>query len=55
MDHFEYRQGKLHCEDVPIKVLAETYGTPLFVYSRSTLERHWHALDQALAAYDHLV
>ncbi len=55
MDHFEYRQGKLHCEDVPIKVLAETYGTPLFVYSRATLERHWHAFDQALAAYDHLV
>ncbi len=55
MDHFEYRQGKLYCEDVPIKVLAETYGTPLFVYSRATLERHWHAFDQALAAYDHLV
>ena len=55
MDHFEYRQGKLHCEDVPIEVLAETYGTPLFVYSRATLERHWHAFDQALADYDHLV
>jgi diaminopimelate decarboxylase len=55
VDHFEYRQGKLHCEEVPIKVLAETYGTPLFVYSRATLERHWHAFDQALAAYDHLV
>ena len=55
MDHFEYRQGKLYCEDVPIKTLAETYGTPLFVYSRATLERHWHAFDQALAAYDHLV
>ena len=55
MDHFGYRQGKLHCEDVPIEVLAETYGTPLFVYSRATLERHWHAFDQALADYDHLV
>jgi len=55
VDHFEYRQGKLYCEDVPIKTLAETYGTPLFVYSRATLERHWHAFDQALAAYDHLV
>jgi diaminopimelate decarboxylase len=55
VDHFEYRQGKLHCEDVPIEVLAETYGTPLFVYSRATLERHWHAFDQALADYDHLV
>ena len=55
MDHFEYRQGKLHCEDVSIETLAETYGTPLFVYSRATLERHWHAFDQALADYDHLV
>ena len=55
MDHFEYRQGKLYCEDVPIETLAETYGTPLFVYSRATLERHWHAFDQALADYDHLV
>jgi diaminopimelate decarboxylase len=55
VDHFEYRQGKLYCEDVPIETLAEIYGTPLFVYSRATLERHWHAFDQALAAYDHLV
>ena len=55
MDHFEYQQGRLFCEDVAIETLAETYGTPLFVYSRATLERHWHAFDQALAAYDHLV
>ena len=55
MDHFEYRQGKLYCEEVPIEALTEAYGTPLFVYSRATLERHWHAFDQALAAYDHLV
>ena len=55
MDHFEYKQGRLFCEDVAIETLAETYGTPLFVYSRATLERHWHAFDQALAAYDHLV
>ena len=55
MDHFEYKQGSLYCENVAIETLAETYGTPLFVYSRATLERHWHAFDQALAAYDHLV
>ena len=55
MDHFEYQQGRLFCEDVAIETLAEIYGTPLFVYSRATLERHWHAFDQALAAYDHLV
>jgi diaminopimelate decarboxylase len=55
VDHFEYQQGRLFCEEVAIETLAETYGTPLFVYSRATLERHWHAFDQALAAYDHLV
>ena len=55
MDHFEYKQGSLYCENVSIETLAETYGTPLFVYSRATLERHWIAFDQALAAYNHLV
>ena len=55
MDHFEYRQGELHCEDVAIADLAGTYGTPLYVYSRATLERHWHAFDSALAGHDHLV
>jgi len=55
VDHFEYKQGKLFCEDVAIETLAQTWGTPLFVYSRATLERHWHAFDSALADYDHLV
>ncbi len=55
MDHFVYKQGRLFCEDVAIETLAQTYGTPLFVYSRATLERHWHAFDSALAAHDHLV
>ena len=55
MDHFEYQAGRLCCEDVPIETLAEAYGTPLYVYSRATLERHWHAFDQALAEHEHLV
>ena len=55
MDHFEYKRGELYCEDVAITELAETYGTPLFVYSRATLERHWHAFDSALAGHEHLV
>lgn len=45
----------LYCEDVAISELAEIYGTPLYVYSRATLERHWHAFDNALSDYDHLV
>jgi diaminopimelate decarboxylase len=55
LDHFEYKQDRLFCENVAIETLAETYGTPLFVYSRATLERHWHAFDDALAEHDHLV
>jgi diaminopimelate decarboxylase len=55
MDHFEYKQGQLYCEDVAITALAEQYGTPLFVYSRATLERHWHAFDSAFDGHDHLV
>ena len=55
MDHFEYKQGELYCEDVTIATLAEQYGTPLFVYSRATLERHWHAFDSAFDGHDHLV
>ena len=55
MDHFEYQQGELYCEEVSIAALAEQYGTPLFVYSRATLERHWHAFNNALAEHEHLV
>jgi diaminopimelate decarboxylase len=55
VDHFNYKDDKLYCEDVAISTLAETYGTPLYVYSRATLERHWHAFDAALAGRDHLV
>ncbi len=55
MDHFNYKDGDLYCEEVSIAALAEQYGTPLYVYSRATLERHWHAFDRALAEHDHLV
>lgn len=55
MDHFNFRDGTLHAEDVPLSAVAERYGTPCYVYSRATLERHWHAFDQALAGCPHLV
>lgn len=55
MDHFDYRDGELHAEDIPLSRLAEQYGTPLYVYSRATLERHWRAFDEALAHRRHLV
>ncbi|HWP00192.1 MAG TPA: diaminopimelate decarboxylase [Methylococcus sp.] len=55
MDHFRYREGILHAEEVPVAAIAERYGTPCYVYSRATLERHWHAFDRALAGTRHLV
>lgn len=55
MDHFEYRDGDLYAEDVAVSDLAARYGTPLFVYSRATLERHFKAFDDALAGVDHLI
>ena len=55
MDHFDYRDGELYAEGLPLRRLADEYGTPLYVYSRATLERHWHAFDRALAHRTHLV
>jgi len=50
MDHFEYRDGVLHAEDVPLSAIAEAVGTPVYVYSRATLERHARVFKAALAA-----
>lgn len=55
MDHFTYRNGQLYAEDVPVRSLAEQYGTPAYVYSRATLERHFRAYDEALEGRPHLV
>ena len=55
MDHFEYRHGVLHAEDVALAAIAAQFGTPCYVYSRATLERHWRAFDRAFATHPHLV
>ena len=55
MDHFDYRQGRLYAEDIPLQDIAGEFGTPCYVYSRATLERHWHAFDDAFGDYPHLV
>jgi diaminopimelate decarboxylase len=49
MDHFQFRDRVLHCEDVPVPELAATYGTPLFVYSRATLLHHLNQIQTAFA------
>ena len=55
MDYFQYQQGRLCAEQVDLAALANQYGTPAYVYSRATIERHWQAFDAALAGVDHLV
>ncbi|MFK7879382.1 diaminopimelate decarboxylase [Roseobacter sp.] len=55
MDHFIYRDGALHAEDVPVADIAEAVGTPFYVYSTATLLRHFHLFDEALEGLDHLV
>ncbi|QSP95881.1 diaminopimelate decarboxylase [Marinobacter salinisoli] len=55
MDHFNYRNGELFAEDVPVSEIAERFGTPAYVYSRATLERHYRAYDDAMSGLPHLV
>ncbi|PWQ94597.1 diaminopimelate decarboxylase [Leucothrix arctica] len=55
MDYFNYKQGQLYAEDVSVKAIANTYGTPCYIYSRATLERHWHAFNDAFGDQDHLI
>ena len=49
MDHFAYKNGVLHAEDVPMSAIAEAVGTPVYVYSRATLERHARVFRDALS------
>jgi diaminopimelate decarboxylase len=55
MDYFNERSGRLHAEEIPLTQLAEAHGTPLYVYSRATLERHYRAFDEAFQGTDHLI
>ncbi|AUB79947.1 diaminopimelate decarboxylase [Candidatus Thiodictyon syntrophicum] len=55
MDHFNYRDNLLHAEDLPLTAIAQQFGTPCYVYSRATLERHWHAFDRAFQGHPHLI
>jgi diaminopimelate decarboxylase len=55
MDHFLYQNGTLHAEDVPLPEIAAAVGTPFYVYSTATLERHFRLFDDALEGMPHLV
>ncbi|QLB41674.1 diaminopimelate decarboxylase [Mannheimia pernigra] len=55
MNHFEYKNNQLFAEDVAVNEIIKQYGTPAYIYSRATLERHWHAFNNAFGTHPHLV
>lgn len=55
MDHFLYRNGRLHAEDVDLAEIASAVGTPFYCYSTATLTRHFRLFDEALSGMDHLI
>ena len=55
MNHFEYRNGEMFAEEVPLKRIAREVGTPAYVYSLATLKRHYQVFDQAFAKVPHIV
>lgn len=55
MHLFQYQNNELYCEDVPVRSLVEKWGTPLYLYSHSTLCRHFDIFDAAFAEYPHMV
>jgi diaminopimelate decarboxylase len=55
MDHFIYRRGVLHAEEVPLPEIAAAVGTPLYVYSAATLTRHYRVFQEALAGLEHVI
>ena len=55
MDYFNYTDDSLYAEQVSLTELAEQVGTPCYVYSRATLERHWKVFDQAFGDYPHTI
>ncbi|GAB7080630.1 diaminopimelate decarboxylase [Megalodesulfovibrio paquesii] len=54
MHHFEYREGQLYAEEIPVARLAEEYGTPLYIYSAATFSRHFTIFDSAFSELPHL-
>lgn len=55
MDYFTYQQNQLYAESCALTDLAEQFGTPAYIYSKKTLQRHWHAFDEALSGMPHQI
>jgi len=54
MHHFQYRENRLYCEDIPITQIAREVGTPFYLYSHATLVQHFRAFDQSFADIEHI-
>jgi diaminopimelate decarboxylase len=55
MNHFQYKGNELYAEDVAIKDIVAKAGSPVYIYSHATLERHFNAFDQAFSAMPHTI
>lgn len=55
MNHFNYKNEQLFAEEVSVSEIIAQHGTPAYIYSRATLERHWHTFDNAFGAHPHLI
>ena len=55
MDHFTYRDNQLFVENVAIDAIVKQHGSPCYIYSRATLERHWNAFNNAFGSHTHLI
>ncbi len=55
MDYFNYQENKLFAEDVAVDDIVAEQGSPCYIYSRATFEKHWHAFDQAFGEHPHLI
>ncbi len=55
MDYFNYQQDELFAEDIAVQDIIYKYGSPCYIYSRATIERHWQTFDQAFGSHAHLI
>jgi diaminopimelate decarboxylase len=55
MDYFNYQGTELFAEEIPVSEVAQRYGTPCYIYSRATLERHWNSFNDAFGSQPHLI
>ena len=55
MHYFEYKNGELYCEEVPIKKILEDVGTPVYIYSAKTIKRHYKVFEKSFSDIDYLI